>query len=299
MTIRIAALAAAALALAAPQADAAQNITRRAPLGADGSVYVSNVQGRVEVTAWDRNEVELTAVLESDEDKLEFTASGKEIRIEVDRPDNRHYRNRDDDAILTVKIPRGARLSTETVSADTTVTGARGRQSLDTVSGTIRTEAYDADVSVSTVSGDGTIAGTGGKASITAHSVSGTLNVQNVRGSLDGEVVSGSLTADVAAADLVRAESVSGDVILKVALAPNARVELETVSGELSLDLKAPVNAEFDIESFSGDIESCFSAKSRDTSKYGPGSELRFTEGNGGARVEIESLSGDIRICGR
>ena len=56
---------------------------------------------------------------------------------------------------------------------------------------------------------------------------------------------------------------------------------------------------EREIESFSGDIENCFGQTTRDTSKYAPGSELNFTRGNGGARVEIETLSGEISICDR
>jgi hypothetical protein len=74
---------------------------------------------------------------------------------------------------------------------------------------------------------------------------------------------------------------------------------MTTVSGGLTLTVKPPVNAEFDLESFSGDIEACFGPKPRDKSKYGPGSELSFTHGKGGARVSMESLSGDINICDR
>jgi len=72
-----------------------------------------------------------------------------------------------------------------------------------------------------------------------------------------------------------------------------------SVSGTVTFRIKPPVNADFDIESFSGDIESCLGPKPRDTSKYTPGSELSFTEGKGGARVEIETLSGEINVCDR
>jgi len=72
-----------------------------------------------------------------------------------------------------------------------------------------------------------------------------------------------------------------------------------SVSGTVTLRIKPPVNADFDIESFSGDIETCFGPKPRDTSKFTPGSELDFTQGSGGARVEIETLSGEIIVCDR
>ena len=74
---------------------------------------------------------------------------------------------------------------------------------------------------------------------------------------------------------------------------------MESVSGTVALKIKPPVNADFDIESFSGSIENCFGPKPRDTSKYTPGSELNFTQGKGGARVELQTLSGEITICDR
>jgi hypothetical protein len=74
---------------------------------------------------------------------------------------------------------------------------------------------------------------------------------------------------------------------------------MESISGTVGLVIKPPVNAEFDIESFSGDIENCFGPKARDKSKYGPGSELRFRQGSGGARVSLQTLSGEVSLCDR
>jgi len=297
MNIRISMAIAAVLVAAATQAIAAQNLSKRATVAADATIDVSNVEGRVDVTAWDRNEVELTAVLEDDKDRLEFEATDRQVRIKVVRPNDR-YGNRKD-AILTLKIPKDARISAETVSADITVAGVLGEQRLESVSGEVRTQAYDAPVKLSTVSGDGTISGTGGNAALTVESVSGLITASGIRGSYDGEVVSGSLTINLAAAERLNARSISGDIDAHVELMPTARVEMETVSGEIKFTMNPPVNAEFDMESFSGDIESCFGKKARDKNRYGPGSELSFTEGSGGARVSINSLSGDITICDR
>lgn len=279
MSIRNSLATATLLLAAAPLADAAQNISKRATVAADVAIDVSNVEGRVDVTGWDRSEIELNATLESDKDRLEFEASERQVRIKVVRPN--HHFDGPDDAVLTLKIPKGARTSTETVSADITVSGVLGEQRLETVSGEVRAQAYDAPVSLSTVSGDGTISGTGGKAEITVESVSGNFKI------------------DLAAGERLNATSISGDIDARVELLPTARIELETVSGQIGLKMKPPVNAEFDLESFSGDIENCFEQKARDKNRYGPGSELSFTQGSGGARISISSLSGDITICDR
>ena len=300
MNTRSTCLAAAILAAAAPQAMAQQNITKRVNVAPDVTVEVSNVQGSVEITAWDRNEVELVAELESDKDELEFEATERHVHIEVDRPDGKYGRNSDEqDAILTLRVPKGARLVAETVSAGITVTGVRGEQNLESVSGQVQTQAFDARVSAASVSGEVTVTGNGGKASVSTENVSGRSTVTGVRGDYQGEVVSGQIRATVAGVESLEVSSVSGEIDVQAELTPAARVEMETISGTIALRIKPPVNAEFDIESFSGDIENCFGQKARDTSKYTPGSELSFTQGSGGARVELQTLSGSISVCDR
>lgn len=298
MSIRIALLTAATLAVVAGPASAAQDISKRVMVAPDATIEVSNVQGSVGVTAWDRNEVELTARLEGDKDKLEFEATERQVRIRVDRPDGK-YRNTDDDAILTLKVPKGARLIIDTVSADITVNGVRGEQRLGSVSGTVDTQAYDAPVTLESVSGEILLKGNDGKAQVSTENVSGSTVVTGIRGGYEGEAVSGDITATVAAVDRLRADSVSGDVEIHAELTATARVEMASISGVVKLMIKPPVNAEFDLESFSGDIESCFGPQARDKSKYVPGSELSFTQGSGGARVMIQTLSGEISICDR
>jgi len=298
MKTRNAWLAAALVAAAAPAAMAAQTTTKNVKVAPDATVEVKNVQGRVEVTAWDRNEVELVAVIENPKDVLEFEASERNVRIEVRRP-NGKYHSDEDEAQLTLRVPAGAHLVADTVSADIQVTGVRGEQELQSVSGEVETQAFDAPVKATAVSGDITVTGNGGKSAVSTENISGTSTVSGVRGSYDGEVVSGGIRATVAAADRVELNSVSGDIDLTAELGSASRLDLESISGAVTLRLKPPVNADFDIESFSGGIESCFGPKSHSTSKFAPGSELNFTQGSGGARVEIQTLSGEISICDR
>lgn len=295
-----ASLAALALAgTAAQPALAAQDITKRANVAPDVSLAVSNVQGRVDITAWDRNEVELVARLESDEDELEFEADSGSVSISVDRPDRRHKYRDDDDAILRIRAPKRATIEVTTVSANTTVSGIQGEQRLESVSGSIRTESFDAPVELESVSGSITLAGNGGRATVETANVSGATVVSGIRGDYQGETVSGSIRAAIAAAREVRAETVSGSVELELELTDEASVEMESVSGLVGLKLKPPVNAEFDLESFSGQIDNCFGPDARKTSRYTPGRELSFTQGRGEARVEIQTLSGQIRLCDR
>ncbi|MGH8249569.1 MAG: DUF4097 family beta strand repeat-containing protein [Steroidobacteraceae bacterium] len=298
MSMRIALTTAAVLAALTQPAWSAQDLSKRVIVAADATIDVSNVQGSVTVTGWDRNEVELTARLESDKDELEFEATEREVRIEVDRPEGK-YRGDDGDAILALKVPKGARLSVDTVSADIAVTGVRGEQTLESVSGLVETQVFDERVSLHSVSGDVTAKGNGGKAQVRTENVSGSTDVTGIKGSYEGETVSGDINVSIAGADRLRLATVSGDATAIAQLTAGAHVEMESVSGELTLTLKPPVDADFDLESFSGDIEACFGPKARDKSKFSPGSELSFTQGNGGARVTAQTLSGEISICDR
>jgi DUF4097 and DUF4098 domain-containing protein YvlB len=98
-------------------------------------------------------------------------------------------------------------------------------------------------------------------------------------------------------ASRVQVESVSGSIRGSLTLTNSARLDAESVSGNVNLRFGRPVNGEFDLESFSGDIESCFGPKAERKSKYAPGTELNFTQGSGGARVSVDTLSGDIKLC--
>jgi DUF4097 and DUF4098 domain-containing protein YvlB len=181
MKTRNALLAAAILAAATPAAMAQQTINKTSKVAADATVEVSNVQGTIEISAWDRNEVDLVAVLESSKDELEYEASERNVRIEVHRERGK-YKSDEDDARLTLRVPKGARVIADAVSADISVTGVRGEQSLESVSGEVETQAFDAPVRATSVSGNITVVGNGGKAAVSTENVSGDSTVTGVRG---------------------------------------------------------------------------------------------------------------------
>ena len=70
-----------------------------------------------------------------------------------------------------------------------------------------------------------------------------------------------------------------------------------TEVGGTGQDVDGEVGARFDIETFNGDISNCFGPKAERTSKYAPGWELSFTQGDGDGRVTIATLNGDIDLC--
>jgi DUF4097 and DUF4098 domain-containing protein YvlB len=286
--------AALVLLAAGPLAWAGSPINERKPADPTGHVEISNTAGSVEVTGWARGEIEVTGELGDGVERLEFSQSGKLTRVKVIMPKRS---SRVEGTDLLVKIPAGSSLFVNTVSADVRSQGVRGSQRLQSVSGDIQTEAAAEDVECKTVSGDVVVNGTGQYSLLTVTTVSGDATLAGLAGEVNGNTVSGNFAISAGDTSRSRLRSTSGDLGLKGRLGPDARIDFESISGDVRLDLLGPVGAEFEVSSFNGEIRNCFGPKPVRTSEYAPGTELRFKEGQGTARVRIKTLNGDINIC--
>jgi DUF4097 and DUF4098 domain-containing protein YvlB len=284
----------AALAAGLPgAARAGQPINRLTTADPAGLVEVSNTVGSVKVAGWARNEVQVTGELGDGAERLEFTKGDKVTRVAVILPNHAHA----DDTDLVINVPQGSQLSINTVSADVHVQNVHGTQRLQTVSGDVQTQSSGDDVECRTVSGDVQIDGSGHKGLVSITTVSGDATANKVAGEVNGSTVSGTIRLGVGETSRSRLRSTSGDIALAGPLAADARIDVESISGDVRLDLAGTTPAEYDISSFNGEIRNCFGPKSSRTSEYGPGRELRFTEGSGAARVRVKTMNGDIGLC--
>ncbi|HEY4645876.1 MAG TPA: DUF4097 family beta strand repeat-containing protein [Steroidobacteraceae bacterium] len=289
-----------AVTLLAPLALADQPVDKRAPADPQGEVEVSSVAGLVNIDGWDRSEVQITGTLGDNVERLDFVSDPKRTVIKVVmKKRSSGWDDDEGDAELSIRVPAGSRLTARTVSADLSVSGVRGELRLQTVSGELSSEISAEDVEAKSVSGDVVLRGENKPTVITVTTVSGDAHVRRAAGEIVANSVSGSLNLELDQITRARVRTTSGDLELNGELARDARVDAETISGEVNLDFKGTVNAEFEIESFSGEIDDCFGQTAQSTDKHGPGSELNFKQGDGSARVRVQSLSGDIRVCGR
>jgi DUF4097 and DUF4098 domain-containing protein YvlB len=261
---------------------------------ADGTVSISNISGSVDVQGWSRNQVEITGDLGSDVEELIFERDGDEIKIKVN---TRRGNSRDIESDLVVKVPLASSLEVNTVSADIDVAGLTGEQSLESVSGDIATEAFVSDIDVNSVSGDLEVEGDDQAMRSRLSSVSGDIDTENLAGEIGVESVSGDLVVVNGVFDRVSMDTVNGDIVFHAQLLNDGRLDVETVNGSVDIEFAGEVSARFDIETFNGEIRNCFGPKAVRVSEYGPGYELKFTEGGGSGRVSIETLNGDLRLC--
>ena len=167
--------------LAALPALAGTPIDQTRPLDARGRIEIENLKGRVEVRAWDRQEVKVTGTLGDGVEKFSMDGDRRNLRIEVKYPSRS---GRTEPTVLIVQVPILADLEIETVSADIDVHGIASRElSLESVSGDIAANGAPREARIESVSGDVRL--TLNSPDVSVDNVSGELVLQ---GRLNGEV---------------------------------------------------------------------------------------------------------------
>jgi DUF4097 and DUF4098 domain-containing protein YvlB len=282
--------------LAAMAASAAshQIFDRQVPAQPRGVVEISNVTGNIEVSGWDRTEVSVHAELVGGAEGVDVSSEGGHTSIKVRQP--ALYGN--GPARLQVKIPKDSELDVSAVSADVGTSGVLGVQRLSTVSGKITAEIAAADVELKTVSGSVQVKGHGQPARLRASTVSADVHVEHGGGDIEAGTVNGALIVSVDGARSVRAHTTSSAVRVEGTLARSATVEASSVSGNLTVRAGADGGFGYEVSSFSGTISDCFNVSPEHT-KYGPGSRLEGTRGDGAGRVRVKTMSGNVELCDR
>jgi len=235
---------------------AQEKIDKRVSAARDGVVTIENIAGSVTVTGWDRDEVEVTGTLGRGTRELVFKNSGNETTIRVELPE--HARNVDGSDLM-IQVPRSSRLEIEVVSANVSLSDVSGPIDVSSVSGEVEASGDVRSAEISTVS-------------------------STIRFRTNGLLENGEFN------------SVSGKIDVAADLDSSGRFKFETVSGAIDLRVPRNVSASFDISSFSGSIRNEFGPEPSRRNEHLPSQELRFSNGGGGARVSVETLSGPVRL---
>ena len=227
-------------------------------LGADKTVSLNTLNGRITVTPSTSGKVEIVGTRHG--------RSAEDVTIEVYESDRgivacsmfknadmecddsgmhmharRGYRDRDRDNLsidMEVRVPKGMRVTANNVSGDVRVTGMEGVVRASSVSGDVRMESLKAS-------------------SVRASSVSGNVSV-----------VVDNLTGD----GMLSFSSVSGNVTAELPKNLDADISMRSVSGSLDSDFPLTLNGRVSRSSINARI------------------------GKGGRELEVHTVSGDVRL---
>jgi len=185
-------------------ADVTEDVSRTLPLVADGELRVENVNGSVEIEAWDRDEVEIQAVKKANGqdalDRIEIVIAHTPQRIDIETELPKGW-NTGASVRYEIKVPSTASVDAETVNGAVRVRGAEGPLEVESVNGAVEVAGAAGPVSAKTVNGSlevayaRTPAGGGHR----YKSVNGAIRVRlpdDVSGSFDGDTVNGGIETD-------------------------------------------------------------------------------------------------------
>lgn len=179
--------------------------------------------------------------------------------------------------VVSLAVPASASVEVGVVGAGAVISGLRGR------------------TEVRGVTGDTTLVGLSG--GVVAETVSGSLEAQALTGSLRFNSVSGDLTVVEGTGSSVRADSVTGSMVIDLDTAGSPTdIRLNTVSGEVAVRLPHPTDAEVLANTASGSVSNAFD----DLRVSGWGAKkISGTLGSGSGSLRATTVSGSIALLRR
>jgi Toastrack DUF4097 len=240
----------------------------RHQIGATGQLILSCAAGSVDIRAGDGGEAIVLARSESGrDDSLPLSVRKSDGLLQIDVADRGSlaalagWFARRNGVDFQVTVPRGARLTINTVSAD------------------VRSDMLSGEQSYKTVSGDLDLTAGGGR--LRATTVSGDVQLRTTQpAELNVSTTSGDVRVRGAQLSRFDARTVSGDIAIDGELGAGPIHSAETVSGDLSLDPTGGVTVDI-----------------RRGLDLGGGPRT-LVAGDGSAQLRFRTLSGDVRVAG-
>ncbi|WP_329174845.1 DUF4097 family beta strand repeat-containing protein [Streptomyces sp. NBC_01477] len=180
-------------------------------------------------------------------------------------------------AVISLAVPQGTSVEVGVIGAGAVISGISG----STV--------------VQGVNGDTTLVGLTGP--VKANTVGGNVEAQSVSGDLRVNTVSGDLTVVEGSGSEVRADSVSGSMVLDLDPSAGAQIQLTTVSGEIAIRIPEQGDADVDANTTSGHV-SCAFEELQVTGLWGV-KRISGRVGSGGAKLKATTVSGAIALLRR
>ena len=227
---------------------------------------------------------------------------GSTIRIGRDFNNTRHV-----SISYQIEVPHETEISSTLASGSQSVRQIQGPVKTNAASGSLRVEHIDREVRLRSVSGSVDAFDVGDD--VYASSISGSVDVRNSKGDAHANATSGAIRvtrpggrvdADTASGSVeifganndVKARAVSGRVSVQGVPGGNSYWELKTISGSVELAVPSTANFHLTAENVSGQIRTDIPIVIEEQNKH----SLRARVGNGGSRVEIHTVSGQIDI---
>jgi len=221
--------------------------TRTFALRSGGKLTVSNVNGYIKISAWDKNEVALTAnfkpSIDDEHMRLEVNSTDKALELKADFSEDYRRRYKMTGPIrggaqscdMELKVPRQIISNINSLNGTVQISATSGKSRVYVVNGRIALEDVNGDIKVSIVNGDinGSIQN---NRNLDLSTVNGSINVKLLKpnGNFRAYNVTGSIKLQTPGANDVEVKNLGGPTTTKATFGNgNAKMAFSTVNGSI------------------------------------------------------------------
>ncbi|MCL7959011.1 MAG: DUF4097 domain-containing protein [marine benthic group bacterium] len=247
---------------------------------------VTQLEGVISVTGWDRDEMRVQASYDEDEGRLDIRQSGGTIHVSTKGEWGEPVYGE-----LALSVPRSIALEITGVSLEVGIERSAGSVSVSTAEGEILLVGGSGNVALNAVNGPVTVAGASGKIAVNA--VDGDVSVSESDGAIAVTAVDGDVTLEGITSDNVSVNAVDGDIAYDGTIVDGGRYVLSTHDGDLDVLIPNGANARISIDTFSGELDTDFAVELE--GDFGK-KRISFTVGTGKALVELSAFDGIISL---
>ncbi|MGD8278750.1 MAG: DUF4097 family beta strand repeat-containing protein [Gemmatimonadota bacterium] len=252
---------------------------------AGGTVQLETFSGTVRVRSWDQDRMRVRARHAANV-RIRIEQDGSTIQVD---PDARRGLARD--ISLEITVPRRFGAEIEGVSLEVDVADLEGDVGIETVRGPIVVRNVAGRVDVSCTNGMVTIDGTRG--SLTAETVNDGIRITDHDGEIDAEAINNAVTMSGIRSGDVSVETTNGEIRYNGEIRDDGRYHFESHNGDLVVDVPVGANAIVSVDTYNGEIEADFPIQLSGTRNR---RSVTFEIGDGGARMDLSSFGGTIRL---
>ena len=245
-------------------------------------ITVRNSNGRIQVKAWTKNEVQIEWTNPSGKTVVETEEAGNRVEVAA-RASQDGVSAEDSKTDFEITVPVESELNVRTDSGAVTVDSVHGDMTFDTVGANLQLSDVNGYLMVKTI--DGSLACIRCAGKLEANSISG--NVQMIQPSLDS----------------VRVQTSSGNIFFDGSFLSRGIYIMKNFSGTIEVHFQPSDSFDVNATSLKGDVinQAIFKpdthGSTHPASKWGH--SLFGTMNEGHAKVELSSFSGTIKILQR
>ncbi len=263
-----------------------------------GRLALDNFNGRVEITGWDQDKIEIDGSRYAstpellDAIRVDVAAAADSIQIRTVRPSDRRGNM---GASYVIRLPKKVNLERIiTSNGSVKVADIEGETRLRTSNGAVRVARMRGSFDAHTSNGAVDIEDLDGPA--TVRTSNGNVHADGVRGALQATTSNGGIRAHLRQPEphrAIRLETSNGGIDLTMDALSDNEIRASTSNGGITVKLPKGAGARVHARTSHSSIQSDF-----DVARENPGSKSSMdgTIGNGGPTVELTSSNGTIRL---